>query len=391
MSDRIWFWQRIVSPHMAGLAAAMAARGHDVTYVAETPMSAERAVQGWDVPDLGAARLLLAPDAGAMEDLALRVPETSIHLCQGLRGNGAVGAASRALGRRRLRLAVVMETVKDNGWRGPLKRLEYRRLLHLWRHRIDAILAIGHTTPGWLAARGMPADRVFPFAYFLPDTGAPPDARPEGPFRILYVGRLVELKRVDLLIDAVAALPGGPAELAVVGSGPLEGSLRARAEARLPGRARWLGSRPMSEIPAEMARADCVVLPSRGDGWGAVVSEALMAGTPAICSDRCGAAGVVQASGCGGVFASGDTGALASALAATIRRGRQRPSQRAALAAWARCLSADAGAGYLEAILRFMATGGERPAAPWDGTGPESGVRSQGLTGTEGGVHCGHS
>ena len=125
----------------------------------------------------------------------------------------------------------------------------------------------------------------------------------------------------------------------------------------------------MAEIPTEMARADCVVLPSRGDGWGAVVSEALMTGTPAICSDRCGAAGAVRASGHGGVFPSGDAAALAAALAETIRRGRQRPSQRAALAAWARCLGADSGAGYLEAILRFMATGGERPMAPWDAIG----------------------
>lgn len=56
----------------------------------------------------------------------------------------------------------------------------------------------------------------------------------------------------------------------------------------------------MDAARACMARADVLVLPSWHDGWGAVVSEALMAGTPAIASDACGSAGVVRASGVGG-------------------------------------------------------------------------------------------
>ena len=38
----IWFWQLIVSPHMAGLAKALAESGHSVTFVAQNEMSADR-------------------------------------------------------------------------------------------------------------------------------------------------------------------------------------------------------------------------------------------------------------------------------------------------------------------------------------------------------------
>lgn len=373
MTGSVWFWQRIVSPHMAGLAAALAARGREVTYVAEQAMSGERESQGWHVPDLGTARLEFATSADEVVRLVGMAPADSIHICQGFRANGLVGVARKALAKRGLRQWVVMETVDDAGWRGGLKRLLYRSLIFLWRGRIEGVLAAGHGTTGWLEARGMPPRSIYPFAYFLPDTSllsrSPPQQ--EHPFRVLFAGQFIDRKGVDLLFDALAQLDGTPpADLALAGSGPREHALRRQAETRLEGRVIWLGRKPQQDIPALMAEADCLVLPSRHDGWGAVVSEALMAGTPAICSDRCGAAGVVLASGCGGVFPAGDVQALAAALRREVARGRQMPDGRSALANWARCLGAKAGAEYLDAVLTQKEAGGEHPVPPWDAPEP---------------------
>lgn len=374
MADPVWFWQRMVSPHMAGLAAALAAEGRDVTYVAERVMSDDRAMMGWRQPSLGGARLLLAPDKQSMAALVTQASPSSVHICQGLRGNGSIGFAGRALARRGLRRWIIMETVEDSGWRGLLRRLEYRRLVFRHRRGIEGILAIGHATADWLTARGMPRERVFPFTYFLAAPAGDIPARTETtPFRILYAGSLLARKRVDLLIDAVASLGDIPVELEIAGNGPLESDLRRRA-ASLGTRVRWLGGREMAEIPALMAAADCLVLPSRYDGWGAVVSEALMVGTPAICSERCGAAGAVRASGSGGVFRSGDAEDLGRLLRREIAKGRQTPSRRAALADWAACLGGPAGARYLDAILRHARIRDEeRPRPPWETVGSAGG------------------
>ncbi|MGN6449399.1 MAG: glycosyltransferase [Brucella intermedia] len=369
MPDPVWFWQRIVSPHMAGLAAALAATGRAVTYIAEVEMSADRAAQGWQAPALGKAHLSLAPTPEAVREAVREAPADSIHICQGLRGNGLVGEAQRALAMRGIRQWVIMETVNDSGWRGAFKRLEYYRLIRQWDSRIEGALANGHMTSHWLADRGMPADRIFPFAYFLPDS--PVEATlshdPDRPFRFLFAGQFIERKRIDLLIDALAKLSDTAFELATIGSGPLEEALRASAEKKLPGRANWLGRRPIGEIPALMAGADCLVLPSRHDGWGAVVSEALAAGTPAICSDACGAAGVVRASGVGGVFPAGNVEALAALLRQVMAAGRQTLNRRATLADWGQCLGAKAGARYLDAILSYAADAAPAapPIAPW--------------------------
>jgi glycosyltransferase involved in cell wall biosynthesis len=328
-------------------------------------MSPDRAAQGWQVPGLGAARLQHAPSADAAAKLVGEAPENSIHICQGLRGNGGVGDAQRSLAARGLRQWVVMETVDDDEWRGALKRLAYRRLILLWRDRLQGILATGHATPGWLTARGMPAARVFPFAYFLPCEFPVLEFCRHARFRFLFAGHLVERKRLGLLIDALARLDSSTIELVVIGSGPLERDLRARAKAHLGPSVTWLGLRPQSEMPIHMAGADCLVLPSRHDGWGAVVSEALMVGTPAICSDRCGAADVVKESGYGGVFSNGDINALTLMLRKAIGRGRQTPEERRSLALWARCLGSEAGARYLAAILQHVDAGGEKPIPPW--------------------------
>jgi len=369
MSDQIWFWQRIVSPHMASLAAALARRGHEVIYVAEQEMTPQRAAQGWSPTSLGGASLRLVPAASSVQELVSHAPSDSIHICQGLRGNGLVSVAQKVLAKRGLRQWVIMETVDDSGWRGLLKRLEYARLLRLWRQKVEGALAIGSVTSQWLVERGMPYDRVFPFAYFLPPSRVQvrSSTGSNSSFRFLFVGRLIELKRVDLLLSAISRLHGFHFEFIIVGSGPLERELRAQADKDLPGRVTFLGQRGIGEISSIMAGADCLVLPSRYDGWGAVVSEALMVGTPAICSDACGSSVVVRASGHGGVFPSGDSTALAELLKDVLEKGRLMPDQRFRLAKWSERLGADAGAHYLEAILthvrspHFVAS----PAAPW--------------------------
>lgn len=364
----IWFWQRIISPHMAGLAVALARRGCKVTYVAEQAMSADRAQQGWAVPVLPGVDLVYAASGSTIAALVSKAPVDSVHICQGIRANGQVATAQRALSARGLQQWVVMETVNDAGWYGTLKRAGYGRLFHARRTSLQGVLATGHRTADWVAARGMPADRVYPFAYFLRDDKMPAadGQRKAGPFRFVFAGQLIRRKRIDWLVNALAGLTDQAFELWIVGTGPEEPALRTLAARKLGNRVRWLGQLPLSEVPAVMAQEDCLVLPSVHDGWGAVASEALMTGTPVVCSDACGVAGAVQASGAGGVFPVNDGAALAHLLADQLAHGTVTDEARRQLAAWASCLGAIDGAGYLLEILAYQTTGqGRRPVAPW--------------------------
>ena len=367
MVENIWFWQDIVSPHMAGLADAVAERGVDVTYVANIQMSQDRVSLGWMTPELDKCKLHIASDVDSVTELACSAPERSIHLCQGIWGNGLISHAQKELAKRGLRQWILMETVDDHDWKGGIKRMLYSYLFKRNLSHIEGVLATGHTTPNWVERRGVPAPRVYPFAYFLPEPRKEADCchNDATPYHFLFVGQFIPLKRLDLLIQVMAEIDEYDFELRVVGSGPQEKSYRERAEKMLGERVAWVGRKNQEDVIEEMRSSDCLILPSRYDGWGAVVSESLMVGTPALVSDRCGSAGVVRASGQGKVFKADNRKDLREKLEELLKEGRTDLRSRQKLASWARCLGAQAGADYLIAIIESHGLGARRPSPPW--------------------------
>lgn len=100
------------------------------------------------------------------------------------------------------------------------------------------------------------------------------------------VGRLVESKGFEMLIEAFAkaAVHKPDLQLAIIGEGPLHAVLQARIDALgLAGRVHLCGHR---EDLQQLYRAfDWLLVPSRSEGLGLVVQEAVMADVPVVCSD----------------------------------------------------------------------------------------------------------
>ncbi len=352
---------------MACLAKELSDRGHHVRYMAAEQMSLCRTLQGWTPPDIGDVQLDYIADVGQVDKLLKDIAPSSVHLVQGIRGNGYVGHVINRLKQRRARWGAVMEMVSEPVVAGAIKRLVYSWKLGRSSKKPDFVLAIGEKTPSWVTARGYPHNRIFPFTYFLdPKPVVLRNKKEFGSFKVGFVGQLIQRKRVDILIDALAFEGFSQIELVVVGSGPLEAELKAMSQKQLSHlKVQWLGQLPMAKAQLEISGLDCLVLPSRHDGWGAVVSEALMAGVPAICSDACGAAAAVHASGVGGVFASGDPVALRQLIALAKADGCLNPVAREFLARWAECFGVSTGAHYLSSILEFVYADGVRPLPPW--------------------------
>ena len=366
MVPDIWFWQGMVTPHMMGLAVALSNLRVNVTYVAAEVMSADRVQQGWLEPYAADVIVHIAQSQHAVHQLVNGAPKDSIHICGGVRVNGLVGVAQKRLANLGFTQWLAMETVMDVGWIGILKRLEYRRLFRGYRRAIRGVLAIGHKTPQWVIRRGVTEEKVFPFAYFLEEIEQQAAIlKQTGPFKFIFVGQFIPRKRLNRLITALGLLTDQNFELVVIGSGPLEDVLRVQAQSVLGDRVNWIGKLPSSQVSAYMAAADCLILPSSHDGWGAVISEALMCGTPVICSDTCGAAGVVHNSGVGSVFKANDTGELQASLETALRAGTVSTEQRAATAVWGKTLGAKSGAQYLLDILTGELKVNKKPMPPW--------------------------
>jgi glycosyltransferase involved in cell wall biosynthesis len=110
--------------------------------------------------------------------------------------------------------------------------------------------------------------------------------------------------------------------------------------------------------------ADLLLLPSKWDGWGAVVNEALMCGVPVICSDRCGAADLLRESWRGSIFKTGSVESLRSMLQEWIERGRNKESS-SRIKQWSSRIEASQFARYLVETVEYVRDGGQRPYPPW--------------------------
>lgn len=138
---------------------------------------------------------------------------------------------------------------------------------------------------------------------------------------VLAVGTVEPRKGLDVLVEAMA-MPSAPdLPLLIVGpAGWGEVDLAALASARQlrPGRLRLLGSVTDAELAVVLRRASVLAAPSRAEGFGLPVLEAMAVGVPVVHSDV--PALVEVAAGAGIVVPRGDAGALAEALRETLDR-----------------------------------------------------------------------
>lgn len=115
-----------------------------------------------------------------------------------------------------------------------------------------------------------------------PRGAATPDKA--GEMRLLFLGRLVDWKAVDIVLHALERLPTRSGiTLDIIGDGPMRQPLLAQVEQLGLGQnVRFHGFRPQPECAAAMRDADALVLPSLYECGGAVVLEAMAAGIPVI-------------------------------------------------------------------------------------------------------------
>jgi rhamnosyl/mannosyltransferase len=156
------------------------------------------------------------------------------------------------------------------------------------------------------------------------------ERRFSGP-RILFVGRLVPYKGVDVLLRAVRDVD---ATAVIVGDGPLRAALEAQAkQSGLSSRVTFLGHLPDEEVVAHMHACDLFVLPSvtRAETFGVVQLEAMACGKPVVSTNLPTGVPWVNRHGVTGLVTEpGDAAALAAAMNTLLADPAQRERMGAA-------------------------------------------------------------
>lgn len=215
----------------------------------------------------------------------------------------------------------------------PFNRIERYVLNH-----VDACIAGNHDAQTVWRAKGYRGPiEIIPQFGVDPEMFAPAPRNNDGTFIIGYVGRFVQEKGIDILLEALSKLTGSwRADL--LGSGPDQTQLISLAQRlHIDDRVRCLPWIPSTHLPDYYHSLDCLVLPSRTQSnwkeqFGRTLVEAMACGVPVIGSDSGEIPNVIGDAGL--IFPEGNVAALREQLinlqqnpalrADLSRRGRQR-------------------------------------------------------------------
>jgi glycosyltransferase involved in cell wall biosynthesis len=285
------------------------------------------------------------PDAAsraALADLVAGIPDGAVVLLDGLVASTAPDVLVPQA--RRLRLVALVHMPLGQGTDGDA------------RTREGAVLSAARsvvTTSAWarralMELYSLPGDRVHVAEPGTDAAGLAPGTATAG--ALLSVAAVIPGKGHDLLLDALTMLAGHRWRCLCVGSVEREPAfaedLRRRVlDGGLDGRVRFSGPQTGADLANSYGASDLLVLPSRGETYGMVVTEALARGLPVVAAE---VGGVPEALGRGAdgtrpglLFPPDDPAALRDALRAwledaDLRRRLRRAARerRASLSRW---------------------------------------------------------
>jgi glycosyltransferase involved in cell wall biosynthesis len=232
----------------------------------------------------------------------------------------------------------------------------------------DGLLAVSAAMRDDMIALGMPAERIrvhhtgVDQRRFTPTDRAAAQAAlgVSGPL-VLSTGALIPRKGHDVVIEAVAGLPG--VTLLIAGEGPERPRLEALVrKLRATDRIRLLGSVPHDDLPRLLAAADVMALASASEGLANAWVEALACGRPIVVTDIGGAREVVTAPDAGRI-APRDPAAFAAAIADLLAAPPDPQAVRAHAARFTWEANALALRDHLADLVRDFGSGVPRHAA----------------------------
>lgn len=347
------FYQNILSMHQSAFLRELARHSDtNVTLVVEEEAEVGRAKQGWQQPDFGKCSIVLSPDEQRLYELTSLCE--AVHVFTGMCAFPMVERAFKmSCSIPGIRRMVYSEPWRADGWHGRLRRLYYRWLAWKYSNKVEVFLLTGKLGVDSYAQAGFPREKCHEWGYFTEKPNMTPI--PELPIkhsipRLIFIGTWDVRKNILGLVCALKSI-SQPFECLLLGDGYLHPQVE--AEVGDDSRFRLVGNVPNTQIGGWLSACDVLILPSIFDGWGAVVNEALMCGTRALVSDRCGAASLIASRKHGAVFPLAQ---MKDALEMQILQGIQSEVESCQLRQWAmEHISGEAAANRFLEICRDFA------------------------------------
>jgi len=351
------FWQISISPHQSTFLRSLALKSK-VILVVQQELPEERIKMGWSIPDLGNTKIVKYPNKYSINEFFGENEQTLIHIFSGIHSNDIISYAFKQAIKNKCKIGIMAEPYDWIGLKG---------MLRLWREKIDFLrynqkvqfhLAIGSKGVQLCKKAGYSEKIIHPWGYFVEHINSDSlkvDIFTDTVFNIIYVGSLLKGKGIHQLIKALSSIKHQYL-FNVIGDGPEFNRLnKLTKKIDINKKVRFNKSISNKDVRALLKINDLLVLPSnKKEGWGAVINEALMEGTPVLCSDNCGATVLLRNTERGIIFKAGSIEDLSMKLNEIINRGKPEQQLRKLIQTWAlKYLNGEVASIYFQDIVIY--------------------------------------
>jgi glycosyltransferase involved in cell wall biosynthesis len=388
-SLKIFIWQSSIEYHeyytWLSLHSLMEEKGI-ATFVLGQLENDIRKAQGWKAVDLTKLNVIFLPSKKLWKDGKKLIKENPdvIHVFLGFRGTKKgydfFPLILYAL-MRKTKVTVINEpySISPVGyfnddhpllaytsvWVRPILYRVMALLINLFsKGGTPCLLPISLIAKEQFRKSGFEAASMFPFGWFVPQLNKPHAQHQKSiSLRIIYVGAMNKRKGADILIEAVKLLQSQGYTLILDLYGPGDRQKYDDLGASIC----YKGLLPFEAVQSTMQKYDLLIIPSRHDGWGVVVNEALLQGVPVISSNRVGSKQLLEASGAGLIFESENVNELVEKIKLLMENpGVLDELQRRASQIGQSILPEKGAQYFLDVLQYYFYKIGSRPSAIWN-------------------------
>lgn len=273
------FFLNVLSIHQAPLIRKLSYI-YDVKVFYEESLSNQRIQLGWYEPDFGNARIFNLNDTKP-KDILKGISSNTINIFSGIKTYPKIHRILDLTIKTDSRNYIQMETINTIGWKGILRKVKYRLLSIKYNSRLSGILSQG----GKNQLEKLGFNNVHEFAYFLDDPHVLSNNY-NSRTKFIYLGALSERKQILTLLSSL------PDEsnliLDIYGS---EEDVKLESILNIIDKyenINYKGILKNDTVSNTLKEYDFLILPSKSEGWGAVVAEALLCGVGVVVTDVAG-------------------------------------------------------------------------------------------------------
>jgi glycosyltransferase involved in cell wall biosynthesis len=241
----------------------------------------------------------------------------------------------------------------------------YKLYAGIIKNKVEGIFAISKLALHQYHLAGIAKKKLFPFGYFVPTLAKSSRIRQKSAehseLRVVFVGSLIARKGLDILIESMRLLCDWKVKASLDVYGPGSTDLFAFDTPYV----RYCGQIPFGSTQEVVSDYDLLVLPSRYDGWGVVINEALNSGVPVLCSDHAGASILTERFPVGAKFRSGDVRDLSKCLEMLANDRTKLAAMKQATSTAAELLRPSIAARYILEIILSPSSKKAQVPSPW--------------------------